>query len=71
MKYLFFNKQCHCSCEIFCPFMLALFKRHAFSKFHCVDEKRSSGNEIQTINGCMVLIKLIDQLIVSKWLISK
>ena len=29
-------------------FILALFKRHAFSKFHCVDEKRSSGGENQT-----------------------
>ena len=36
-----------------CPFLLTLFKRHAFSKFHCVDEKRSSGGWNQTKIGYM------------------
>ena len=39
--------------KILCSFMLALFNRHTFSKFQCVDEKRSSGGANKTKIGSM------------------
>ena len=50
--------------------MLALFKGHAFSNFHCVDEKRRSGGRDPDKDSLIQkwmndMIKLFDQMIVS------